>query len=469
MRCEPACGRVYGISFDGIAASGITTEFLKLAGCFRARGYEVFLDLGYDIKPDKGSLFRPYGPEAAGLPPWVRLDRLPGLEAVDGYADAFVQASHTGAATGLSLSSLRSAHTAAAIAALLVERWRALDVTMVVVENGTLPENPAFTRALYQAVETYGRELGIGKFVLWRDHDVMWFCEPEKYGAPPWNYAPRPYPSPFIHHAAITAPAARTLSEWAGGTPVDVIPNCFEFRRPPRRAGVREALGIPVEAFVIARCTRVIPQKRIDREIVLLRLLGTMAAAHGFRRPLHLVITGPTTEHPIETAYLRRLAASLGVESQVHFADGLLPCGADGGISVSDLLAEADLSSFLTSYRYEGFGNPPAEACAHGVPFVSTRYELYDAVYGPAELRALLLPIAAADDGAPDDAWAATLLDRIADPARLAADAAHNFDAARRHFSLDHLERRLCALFPGHLAAGYAVRTQPLALSMGEQ
>ena len=452
---------LYGISFDGVAISGITTEFIKLAHCYHRRGYKIFLDLGYDIKPDKQRFLRPHDNEVAVLPYWIQLTRSANLESLASYNRDFIQKTlwqGFGSNNGEN-GSADVARVIAEITRRIVRTWKSLGVTMVVVENGTLPENIVFTRALYQAIDQYGRMMKLEKYVLWRDHDIMWFCEPEKYGGPPYPaHIHRPTPSPYICYASLTSSAARTISEWAGGTPIEVIPNCFEFKRRTHEPnGFREAYSIPYDAFVIARCTRIIPQKRIDREILLLKLLGRIAASRGFERPFHLVITGPTDEHPKEFHHLKRLALSLGVEAQVHFSDGLLSSHFNNfsdkkRYSIPDLLAEADLSSFLTSYRYEGFGNPPGEACAHGVPFISSTYELYETVYGSKGLRTFLFPITQEEDGSPSETWAAELFERISDERRMRSDAEFNFECARTHFSLEALERKLMSLFPDHFA-----------------
>ena len=457
------CPVLYGISFDGVAISGITMEFVKLAHCYHSRGYKIFLDLGYDIKPDKQRFLRPYGDEVTVLPCWIQPTRSANLESLASYNRDVIQKTLRRGfgwrSKGGGNGSASVTRVIAEIANRIVRTWQSLGVTMVVVENGTLPENVIFTWALYRAIYQYGRKMKLGKYVLWRDHDIMWFCEPEKYGRPPYPaHIHRPTPSPYICYAALTSSAARTISEWAGGTPIEIIPNCFEFRRTTQEPkGFREAYSIPKDAFVIARCTRVIPQKRIDREILLLKLLGQIAASRGFKRRFHLVITGPTDENPEEFHLLKRLACSLGLKAQVHFSNGLLSPHFNGSAdkrrySIPDLLGEADLSSFLTSYRYEGFGNPPGEACAYGVPFISSTYELYDAVYGSKGLRALLFPITQEDDGHPSEAWAAELFERISDERRMRADADFNFECARSHFSLEAIERKLMTLFPHHFA-----------------
>src|SRR5690242_6602983 len=61
---------VLGISFDGLAISGIVNEFLNVATVFRSDGFRILLDLGYDITigrtVDSGRLF---------LPSWVEVVR----------------------------------------------------------------------------------------------------------------------------------------------------------------------------------------------------------------------------------------------------------------------------------------------------------------------------------------------------------------------------------------------------------
>jgi hypothetical protein len=178
---------LWGISFDATPISGLVVEFVKTASVFRDRGHRVHLDLGYDIKADKNAFFRPYRQESSALPDWVRLDR-PDLTGIPGYDGEFV-AEVLREVVGAGRPSLLPQVEALAVrvADRIVAAWRRAGVTFVVVENGTLPENIIYTKALYRAIELYGREAGLGRFVLWRDHDLMWQSEPGsgKYGRPP--------------------------------------------------------------------------------------------------------------------------------------------------------------------------------------------------------------------------------------------------------------------------------------------
>ena len=51
------------ISFDAVAVSGITVEALKVAKRLRRNDIACYLDVGYDIKVDKGNFNKPYEEE----------------------------------------------------------------------------------------------------------------------------------------------------------------------------------------------------------------------------------------------------------------------------------------------------------------------------------------------------------------------------------------------------------------------
>jgi len=165
---------LWGVSFDATPLSGVVVEFLKTARRLAARGYRVHLDLGYDIKADKGAFFRPYRDEAGLLPEWVTLDRVEGVEEIRGYDGAFagrVLSEVVQAGNGALRPEID--RIAGELADRMVATWERLGVTMVMVENGTLPENLTYTEALYRAIDRYGARHRLGRFVFWRDHDLM--------------------------------------------------------------------------------------------------------------------------------------------------------------------------------------------------------------------------------------------------------------------------------------------------------
>jgi glycosyltransferase involved in cell wall biosynthesis len=444
---RPETAVLWGTSFDATPLSGVVVEFLKLADVFRRRGHRVLLDLGYDIKEDKNRFFAPYTDEAECLPSWVELARVDDLADVAGYDAALVRATLDAVRDGTALPPETDA-VADAVADRIVATWRRHGVTAVLVENGTLPENVAYTRALYLAIERYGREAGLGKYVLWRDHDLMWSSEPAagKYGQPPYPHAARPVNSPHIRYLALHEQARRQTLEWVPELrDIRLLHNTFPFEAPERGTtggDFRAAYGIPDDAALIARFTRLVPQKRVDRDIDLLARLTAWFAERSVDRPVHLFVAGDPTEHPATAAALRAYAEERGVARRVTFGGRLAPRDVRpdhgpqrGGHTVADLLAAADLTSFLTSYDYESYGNPIGESIAAGVPYLTTRYEMYDAVYGSKGLHAPVLDVTPDDEAPLTDAFVAEVAELLTNPLLRRRVAAHNAARGRRYFA----------------------------------
>ncbi|MGW6931380.1 glycosyltransferase [Lentzea sp. NPDC054927] len=405
---------LWGVSFDATAMSGVVVEFIKIAKSFADQGYRVHLDLGYDIKADKGRFFQPYRHER--VPDWVTLDRVDGVARIAGYDREFVAAT---------LEAVRhdqvpdAERIVAELADAIVRTWEDRGVTLVMVENGTLPENVTYTKALYRAIAMYGATHDLGRYVLWRDHDLMWQSEPAKYGSFPYPSTPPMVNSPHIHYFALHEEAKRRTLEWMPHLRnLDVLPNTFTAPSRPGRPDFREHYGVPRHAKLIARFTRIIPQKRIDRDLHLVaRLPGTW-----------LFVAGDTEENPEETRKLRLLAEEL--EVPVVFGGVLEPCESTGnGFSVRDLLAHADVVSFLTSYDYESYGNPIGEAIAAGVPYIASSYALYDKVY--AGFKAPVLDIVAHDLPTPE--FARQVQDLMTNAERRAEVVAHNQQLGTHH------------------------------------
>ncbi|MFJ5260507.1 glycosyltransferase [Streptomyces sp. NPDC088387] len=435
---------LWGVSFDATPLSGVVVEFVKTARHFHDRGYEVHLDLGYDIKADKGRFFVPYRDEARLLPPWVRLSRLPGLDTVDGYDASLVTAVLQEVVEKGDVRLLPEVERITdALCARVLALWESLGVTRVLVENGTLPENIMVTRALQKAITVHGARHRLGRFVLWRDHDLMWQSEPGtgKYGSPPYPHVPPLLDSVHVRYLALHERARTLTRAWAPHVrDIDVLPNAFP-RRPatvgPENLTFRAEHAVPHTARLIARTTRIIPQKRIDRDIHLVAALAP-------RTDVRLLVAGDTGEDPHEYRRLTSLARELGVTDRVVFAGWLAPdtdaagAPAGGGHSVRDLLAHADLVSFLTSYDYESYGNPIGEAIAAKVPYITSGYELYPTVYGDKGFRAPVL-----HDDLPTPAFVNEVAQLLNDDTLRSATAEHNHRLGNRHFGRSSAERLL--------------------------
>ncbi|OXM69319.1 glycosyltransferase [Amycolatopsis vastitatis] len=442
---------LWGVSFDATPLSGVVVEFLKTARRFAARGHRVHLDLGYDIKADKGAFFRPYRDEAQLLPGWVTLDRVAGVEEVRGYDREFVDRVLTRMVqAGDDALRPEIDRVAGELATRIVATWERLGVTVVMVENGTLPENVAYTEALYRAIDRYGARHRLGRYVFWRDHDLMWQSEPgiAKYGRFPYAGVPAPRSSPHIHYFALHDQAlARTL-EWVPGLAnIDVLPNSFAIapaRIDERNAAFRRDHGIPDDVPLLARITRIIPQKRLDRDLHLLALLPDA----------WLFVAGDVGETPAEHARLVDLATRLGVRDRVVFGGWLTPYDTDvpGRYSVRDLLAHATVVSFLTSYDYESYGNPVSEAIASGTPYVTSGYELYDVVYGSKGFRAPVLDIRTRD--LPDEAFAREVAELITDEGKRAEVVRANSELGQARFGTRVVDDLVDRLYPPPMGAG---------------
>ncbi len=445
---------ILGISFDGLAISGIVNEFLNVAAVLRGDKLRVLFDVGYDITMgrtvDSGRLF---------LPPWVEVVRCIGSHP-PGYSREVVEEARDRVIAGTSISAAKVYdNLCVQLAERIVRTFARENVRFLVVENGTLPDNPIFTEAVYMAIAEYGAQQKLGKYVFWRDHDLMWSAEPHLYGSYPYPGVRKPVANEHIQNVVATEWMRKRMRAWAPSATYHIVPNRFyspELVRPAGRS-IRAAYAIPEDAYLIARCTRVVPQKTIERDLRLLDELQRRLAASGDARKVFLFVTGPTSEDREEFERLRSLERTLSIAGQVVWGDGLLPFNPSmidpaaqaERFSILDLLAEADLSSFLTSYDYEGFGNPPGEAMAMGVPYISTTYELYQEVYGKRGAIAPLLPIDRANSPADPipEPFVLWTLRALTDGEYRAEVVRRNLEVCRRFFSMDALERQLREIF----------------------
>jgi glycosyltransferase involved in cell wall biosynthesis len=441
---------ILGISFDGFPISGIVNEFLHLSAVLRGGQYRVLCDLGYDIT--RG---RTIDLGTDHLPGWVTPIRTLGPTLPVGYTPELVNEARARAVAGISVAATPAYHDVVRqVSTLLLETFTRENVRLLVVENGTLPANPIFTEALYAAITAYGSSRELGKYVIWRDHDLMWSAEPHLHGVYPYPGVRIPQPNEHIHYVVTTDWMRQRLLAWAPAITCHVIPCRFFTPAPnPPHRPLRASYGIPEDAFLVARCTRVAPQKSIDRDLYVFHQVQMRLAALGDPRKVFLVVTGPTQEDPAEFQKLRELEQTLSIAGQVVWADGLRPFHAatmdPGGranrFSVRDLLSEADLSSFLTSYGYEGFGMPPGEAMAMRVPFISTTYELYHDVYGSKGAIAPLLPIH--QDSVPEDPvpefFVQWTVRALTDAAYRTEIIERNWEVVRRFFSISSLAAQL--------------------------
>ncbi|HEY57576.1 MAG TPA: glycosyltransferase family 4 protein [Anaerolineae bacterium] len=243
---------------------------------------------------------------------------------------------------------------------------------------------------------------------------------------------------PSIVHVTISSFAARQLALRTGVSSL-VIPNVMDFDHPPPlpdevTAQVRQALGIPDGVYFILQPTRVVPRKRIEQAIELVRRLDL---------PAVLVVSHRAGDEGLAyQTYLAEVASLLGV--QVLFAGEFFAyhrhTRPDGQpvFSLADAYANADLVTYPSAV--EGFGNAFLEAIYYRRPLVMSAYEIFRTDIQPKGFKVV------AFEGFVDDATVAAARRLLTDPEWAASQAEHNYRVAQRHFSYRTLEVALAHL-----------------------
>jgi len=437
------------ISFDAVAVSGITVEAAKIARNLARKGIKPYLDLGYDIKLDKGNFNRPYDHEYEIYEGVFELVRVKDLHSVLYYDPGFITHAHNALISGRTPVSERQeeeikaavAESSRQLADRITRLWEELNIGHVIVENGTLPENIIYTRALYLAIESYGRRRVLGDFVVWRDHDLMWNSEKSvlKYGRPPYPHAVKPVKSRHITYVTLNRHLKNKLEEWCDhAVEIKVKKNTYDFSGQGRRINIRKSLGIQDDDILIARTTRIIPQKRLDRDIHLVHRLNQLFSQHGLDRRVFLVAAGNTHEDPACHRHLKSLAQRLGLEHLIKFVGPLqhdfMPSQRNA-VTVEDLYHSCDLVSFLTSWDYDSYGNPVGEAISAQRCYICTSYEYYREVYGQYGFEAPVMPISEEHDGLPAEEFIGQVYQFLNDKRRIAEVARKNFLIGRQVLS----------------------------------
>jgi glycosyltransferase involved in cell wall biosynthesis len=221
------------------------------------------------------------------------------------------------------------------------------------------------------------------------------------------------------------------LEEWCHNkVEVKVKKNTYDFSRQRSHASIRDNLSIGDNDVLIARTTRIIPQKRIDRDIHLVHRLNQLFRQDDIDRQVFLVAAGDPHENYACYQELVVLAKRLKVEPFIKFIGSLphacMPVRHTAN-TIEDLYYSCDLVSFLTSWDYDSYGNPVGEAISAQRCYITTSYEYYWEVYGQHGFEAPVMEISEENDGLPDDAF-------IADVYRLLNDKQRMDETARKNF-----------------------------------
>ncbi|HFC09406.1 MAG TPA: glycosyltransferase family 1 protein [Chloroflexi bacterium] len=305
------------------------------------------------------------------------------------------------------------------------------DIDVIIAENAlSLPVNIPLGLALTELIAE--QDL----CTIGHHHDFWW--ERTRYlRSAAGDFLRAAFP-PALHqvtHVTINSYASRELA-WRTGLSSMVVPNVMDFEEPPPppdevTAQVRTALDIPPDAYFILQPTRIVPRKRIEHAIELVRRLG---------EPAVLVITHASGDEGDEYQhYLAETAQLLGVdlrfgEHRFNHRRGTAPDGSTL-FSLRDAYQSADLVTYPSAV--EGFGNAFLETIYYRRPLVMSAYGIFRLDIQPKGFDVV------AFEEFVDDATVAAARDLLHNPQRVAEMTEHNYAIARRYFGFRTLERNL--------------------------
>jgi glycosyltransferase involved in cell wall biosynthesis len=235
----------------------------------------------------------------------------------------------------------------------------------------------------------------------------------------------------------INSVAARQLAQRKGVGSV-VVPNVMDFDRPPsppdaHSTTLREALGVRTDEVLLLQPTRIVPRKKIEHAIEIVRRLGI---------PAVLVISHAAGDEGVAyEEYLHQFAELLG--ARVLFAGDRIghERTAVAGeppseYSLADVYSQCDLVTYPSVI--EGFGNAFLETVYYRRPIMMASYEIFNLDIRPKGFRAITFGEYV------DELALRQAREWLHSPALVAEVVTGNYEIAQRYFSytvlLKHLE-----------------------------
>lgn len=273
--------------------------------------------------------------------------------------------------------------------------------------------------------------------VIGHHHDFWWERERFARGAADYLRGAFPPVLPSIHHVVINSFGGSQLALRTGASSV-LVPNVMDFGVPPPgpdeyTAALRPTLGIGRDEYLLLQPTRIVPRKRIQLAIELLRRLelpGVLVISHS-----------AGDEGAAYEEYLRGFARLMGVRvifAQDQFGDRREVAAGRRVFSLADAYHEADLITYPSTV--EGFGNAFLEAIYYRRPIVMSTYEIFQTDIEPKGFKVIEFGDFLEDETV--RLARAVLLN----PSAAAEMVAHNYEVARRHYSYEVLRDYLAAL-----------------------
>jgi glycosyltransferase involved in cell wall biosynthesis len=308
------------------------------------------------------------------------------------------------------------------------------EIELLIIENAlSIPMNVPLGVALTEFLaETNIQAIG-------HHHDFAWERERFMVNAAS-DYLRGAFPPllPNIRHVVINSAAGQELAHRTGASST-LIPNVMDFNNPPANPDgysqdMRSQLGIQPDEFLILQPTRVVPRKRIELAIELVRHLEL---------PAVLVITHNAGDEGLSyQQYLQDYAKLMNVK--VLFAAQRFRyqrrTTSDGRkiYSLADAYQQADLVTYPSTE--EGFGNAFLETIYYRQPIVMGMYAIYRIDIQPKGFRVIGISNVLEKENIRQ------AREVLTNPELKAEIVEHNYELCQRHYSFDILQNRLVAL-----------------------
>ena len=302
----------------------------------------------------------------------------------------------------------------------------AFGIDLLVPENAlTIPMNIPLGLALTEFIA----ETGISTIA--HHHDFYW--ERDRFlinGCQ--DYLDQAFPPnlPPIRHVVINSLASKQLS-YRRGLSNTIVPNVYDFANAPEVAGdacpIRSEIGFEGGDLFVLQPTRVVPRKRIERSIEVVRQLE-------LTDPTLVISHAAGDEGQAYARTINEVAKNAGVK--LAFIDHLIGGNAHTKrYALADAYQCADLVLYPSGY--EGFGNAFLEAIYYKKPIVVNRYPIFIADIEPKGFDVIKI----------DGNVGSKTIDMIK---RVLADRAHhksmvekNYELGKQYFSFEVLEKKL--------------------------
>ncbi len=262
-----------------------------------------------------------------------------------------------------------------------------------------------------------------------------------------------PPTAPSIEHIVISSYAEHVLFTFKRIT-AHIVPNCEDFSNPPVRdnynSDLRQSFGIKDDELFVLQPTRIVPRKKIEDS---LRFLGAFVRKFPkYQGKIRFIISLYAQDEGADyLPKLEQLAKDQGIQMEVAHGRVAAVRGTDAqGRKIytnRDVLVNADFATYLPIW--EGFGNALLEAWAARLLTVVSTYLIYKTDIRTIAPRGVEIVDNYNDEGnliIPERALE-DLETILQSPKLKQTIVDHNFDMARKAFSLEALKSTLDDIF----------------------